>query len=416
MKVCLTIHRSAAEIGGNCIEVANNGSRLLLDIGRPLDQDLADVSDLELIPPSLNLATPIDAVLISHPHQDHYGLLSAIPQSCPVWSGEATEKLIRLTTDIFRKQVRNSFHNFKHLEKFTIGNFAITPYLTDHSAFDAYMYLIEIGGKKLLYTGDFRLHGRKARITKQLMENPPKGVDVLIMEGTNVGRVSDHPSEADIENRFVDLFTRTRGRVFVTWSAQNIDRTVSIFKACKRTGRKLVIDIYTAHVLKTLGHYARLPQPDWSDIRVVITSRLNRLYSRIGKGAFVNEVCVPNGMGAAKLQKNQDKWVVMVRKSMIQDFANKGVKPTSEDSWSFSMWKGYLVEPDCKMLQDWFETGNSNIEHIHTSGHASLEALQSFSRAIAPRYLVPIHSFDWDENIKSFSNTKQLKNGETLVV
>lgn len=46
MKVCLTIHRSAAEIGGNCIEVANNGSRILLDIGRGAQGDVVDCVEL----------------------------------------------------------------------------------------------------------------------------------------------------------------------------------------------------------------------------------------------------------------------------------------------------------------------------------------------------------------------------------
>ena len=35
------IHRGAAEIGGNCIEVrAQNGERLVLDVGRPLSAGL----------------------------------------------------------------------------------------------------------------------------------------------------------------------------------------------------------------------------------------------------------------------------------------------------------------------------------------------------------------------------------------
>jgi hypothetical protein len=35
---------------------------------------------------------------------------------------------------------------------FAIGAFHVTPILTDHSAFDAYMLLIEGGGNRILYT------------------------------------------------------------------------------------------------------------------------------------------------------------------------------------------------------------------------------------------------------------------------
>lgn len=61
------------------------------------------------------------------------------------------------------------------------------------------------------------------------------------MEGTTLGRNSDYPSEDDLEDTLVDHFRKTDGRVFITWSAQNIDRTVTIYRACKRSQRTLVL-------------------------------------------------------------------------------------------------------------------------------------------------------------------------------
>jgi Cft2 family RNA processing exonuclease len=65
MDVRLTVHRSAHEIGGNCIEIAEDGGhRVILDVGRPLD---APADAKSLLPRSLDLAAPCDGVLISHP-------------------------------------------------------------------------------------------------------------------------------------------------------------------------------------------------------------------------------------------------------------------------------------------------------------------------------------------------------------
>ena len=155
--------------------------------------------------------------------------------------------------------------------------------LTDHSAFDAYMIQVEIAGKKILYSGDFRTHGRKKVLVERLMAIPPKNLDALIMEGTNLG--SDKPciSESALEEQFVDLFQKTTGRVFVAWSAQNLDRTVSLYRACKKTGRTLVVDLYTAEVLEMLGEHAKIPQPGWPNLKVVITSRLSEFYRRKGR-------------------------------------------------------------------------------------------------------------------------------------
>jgi len=110
------------------------------------------------------MAAPCDGILISHPHQDHYGLLEEPPIEWPVFCGEATEKLIRLTTSIFGPGIDRAFWHWKGRESLQSGPFLVTAFLTDHSAFDAYMLLIEVHGRRILYSGDFRAHGRKATL------------------------------------------------------------------------------------------------------------------------------------------------------------------------------------------------------------------------------------------------------------
>ncbi len=73
------------------------------------------------------------------------------------------------------------------------------------------------------------------------------------MEGTNLRSSKPVMTEEDVEQQFVDLAAKTRRHVFVDWSAQNIDRTVSLFRAARRTGRKFVIDLYSADVLDSIA-------------------------------------------------------------------------------------------------------------------------------------------------------------------
>jgi len=82
--------------------------------------------------------------------------------------------------------------------------------------------------------------------------------------------------------------------VFVSWSAQNIDRTVTLYRACLKTGRTLVVDLYAAEVLEMLAEFGKLPQPDWPGIKVVVTSAMARMYRRKGNEAFVERM-VPFG-------------------------------------------------------------------------------------------------------------------------
>ena len=88
----LVVHRATDQIGGDCIEIATDGGeRIILDVGRPLDAPMAAKG---LIPKSLDLGGPVAGVLISHPHQDQYGLLEEVPALWPVYSGRAAGMLI----------------------------------------------------------------------------------------------------------------------------------------------------------------------------------------------------------------------------------------------------------------------------------------------------------------------------------
>lgn len=406
----LTIHRAANEIGGNCIELsAADGSRILLDAGRPLD---APEGVYEcLIPKTLDVSRPVCGVLLSHPHQDHYGLLDELPPEWPIYCGKASEKLIRLTSGIFKKVPQQTFYNWESGKPFALGPFTITPLLTDHSAFDAYMLLIEVAGKRLLYSGDFRAHGRKSALVKRLMDSPPASVDALVMEGTNLGSNKPCSSETDLEKRFSALFSATTGRVFVAWSAQNIDRTVTLYRACKAAGRTLVVDLYTAEVMEMVAEFGRLPRADWPNIKVVITKSFARMYRETGRADFVDRM-VKFGMSAAKLAETPSQWVVMTRPSLMRDFEKKGVVPNQQDAWSWSMWKGYLSAEDGCKVQSWFDHGQCPATHIHTSGHASPDNLREFAAAINPQALISVHGLAWDQEANGFPPIRRLDDGE----
>lgn len=74
------------------------------------------------------------------------------------------------------------------------------------------MLMVESGGQRILYTGDFRGHGRKP--FEWTLSELPKYVDVLICEGTTLTRnKTDLISESDLENDAVELFKRISGPI-----------------------------------------------------------------------------------------------------------------------------------------------------------------------------------------------------------
>ncbi len=114
--------------------------------------------------------------MISHAHLDHYGLLKYVNPKIPVYLSPGTETLIRIS------QI------FKLYEPFEIGPFKIIPYLMDHSAFDTAAFEISNNAKTVIYSGDFRGHGRKTVCLNGFIKKARKGADALLMEGTMFNR------------------------------------------------------------------------------------------------------------------------------------------------------------------------------------------------------------------------------------
>jgi len=137
------IHRGAHEIGGNCVELRHGQDTLILDIGKPLTAAWGEVVPLPAAIGLGDIGTRPLGVIISHGHQDHWGLAPQLPTDIPVYIGEGAANILR-AAQFWGSGV--DLHEAGHLHDqvpFTLGPFTITPYLADHSAYDAFSLLIE---------------------------------------------------------------------------------------------------------------------------------------------------------------------------------------------------------------------------------------------------------------------------------
>lgn len=373
----IIIHRGAHEVGGNCVEVSENDSTIILDIGLPLtfnlDDNISDVLPQPLFNNIIQGKKSVDGILLSHPHLDHYGLIGSLPEGIAVYSGRSSSKLMELTA-LMNPNIcfKTRTQNFKDLEQIKIGTFKITPYLMDHSAFDSFAFLIETYKKNIFYTGDFRGHGRKGKLLDRLIANPPH-VDILVTEGTTVGPRSDENflTETELENQFVEVIKKAQGIVFVTAAGQNIDHLVTMFRATKRTGRKFIIDPYTAEVLDSLEDYPSLPKTSWPIIRVAFSRPIAEILEKTGRRDIL-EKHRKNGIRWPRINEYPNKFVVLIRPSSLGPV--KKYLSIYDASCIYSMWPGYFEKSrSFKRLKKYFENHNINCTVLHTSGHAKLD-------------------------------------------
>ncbi len=412
----VTIHRGSKEIGGTCIEVQAGASRIVLDLGQPITlprdfpmpreatpEAVAFLRQEKVLPavPGLFPGDPgprPDALIVSHPHIDHFGLVRFADPAIPCITGEASRRLMDVSLLIAPAAGRTPDGQgmaLRDRKTLRIGAFSITPYLVDHSAFDAYALLVEAGGRRLFYSGDFRGHGRKRRLFDRLLEHPPE-VDVLLMEGTRItGRNDGFPDEEAVEQALADLLKQNPGKLaLATFSAQNVDRLVTVYKACRKARRTLVVDPYTAYVLKELGPYAKLPQVDWAGIRVIRTRGITRLMNARGLGDFI--ASLPKAAGTwGEIEADPGRHLLVFRDSMIPDMERLEAVRQGRFLLVFSLWAGYLKDDGSFGKYNAFARKHGiKPVHLHTSGHASVEDLQRFASALGKKCLVPIHTFN----------------------
>ena len=397
--VTIEILGGKEHIGGNIILMTFNDKSICLDIGLPL------VGSNCLSNDPIGLQERLQKTqycLISHAHQDHYGQLDLLPNSCVIYSGHDTQTLIRITRFITRQPfVRQTWRNFQSGQSLYLGEFTITPYLIDHSAFDAHSFLIQVGSVNVFYTGDIRFHGRKGQLSKSISSRlrrdlSGRTIDLLITEGTNVSTSTSSEytgkSEDELQHDFEKVMSSNSLPVVVQVSGQNIDRIVTIYKACLKTHRRLILDPYTAFVISRLNN-RRIPQliKDQWGISVLMPGSVDM---KKCLGTLVKKVdwMSPFAVEIEDLQTCPN-YVLLFRYWIGQSLLSRDILP-SGSNFIYSMSSYYLN----KMRYQWgdlatrMDAGDLNFYKLHISGHAYPVDLLSFIEQISYRYLVPIHS------------------------
>ncbi len=408
----IKIYKGTEEIGGSCIELTTNNTKILLDYGTPLQ----DTSTQVVLPEN------IDAVLISHPHQDHFGEIVNVDIKTPVYCGVLSLELMNATKIFTGKTIlKNNFQIFEAWKKFDIGDFTITPYLVDHSATDAYAFLIEADGKKVLYSGDFRANGRKSKLFDNMIKDEQlKNVDVLLMEGTMIQRNNDDfPTEQSVEDKIYETIKENTQVSFMIASSQNIDSIVSAYRACKKANKIFVIDIYTAFILEKMKLVSTsIPNMSWSDVKVIKKfggSYYQKLQENKEYFKDYTSKVFDNIVDINDIKSNPQNYFLKVSPWHIQKILN--VLELESVNIVYSQWLGYLkCEFSDTKTVELFQSlkENNNWVYAHTSGHADLPALQKFASSLQPKKLIPIHTEYKEEFGEYFDNVMMLDDDESF--
>lgn len=428
----LSFHGGVNEIGGNKILLKDRDTKVFFDFGMSFAmkkryysppllspkserslQELGILPKLEGIYRFDKKPPEVDAVFISHGHQDHSAYLSFVKREIPIYCGETTKIILQALSDMRRPDLEFdveglAFKPFRTGQKITVGSIEVEPVHVDHSVPGAYGFIVHTSGGELVYTGDFRHHGSKPEMTDDFVEKAseaePKAV---VTEATNLAGATVS-SEGEVEGKLNAAVSQTDGIVLAEFAYADVDRLNSFFRIAKKNGRCLAISLKQAYLLNALSKDKGLSIPDLNDDSVLIFRRSKKTFDKWERQIL--ERYANKSVDVFEVSKRQCRAILAMSFYDLEELVS--IRPEAGSCYIVSSSEPFNeeMELDSERLTNWLNRYGLPQYHIHVSGHVMPLQLRAILKQIGGREVFPVHT----ENAELFAGF--MRNLESQVI
>ena len=376
------------EIGKNMTVVEYGGRIVVVDTG--LRFPTAEMLGIDLVLPDFSYlrerAAEIEAIVITHGHEDHLGALPWVlrelgEEHAPtVYGGRLTIAMARSKLD--EHKLRDAqLEDVEPGEELSLGPFTVELVHMTHSIPDSCAVAIGTELGTVLVTGDYKfdqtpVDGSPADVSR-LAELGREGVLLLCGDSTNADRPGFSPSEAEVGPHLEEVFAHAEGRIIVTSFASNIHRVQQVIDAAAALDRKVALVGRSmrknVNIGRSLGHIdlpgGILIQPqeveDWPDHKVVVISTGSQ----------------GEPLSALRRMAHNDHRMIKLHEGDTVVFSATPI-PGNERAVNETIDRLYHIGCDVITPRD---------APIHASGHGYREELKLMLNLVRPRYVLPAH-------------------------
>jgi ribonuclease J len=375
------------EIGRN-MTMFEHGSRLLVvDCGMLLGKTNAPGVDLGLPDWSAyaDRLADIDAIVLTHGHEDHIGALPYLLRSrpdIPLIGSRLTLSLIAAKLEQHR--LRPELRYVREGDRTTVGDWDLQFYAVSHSIPDALAVALRTPSGTILHTGDFKMD--QTPLDGRLTDLPgfsrlgDEGVDLLLADSTNAEVPGFIPSEREVGKVVADVITRASGRIIVACFASHVHRVQQVLDAaveCERhvalVGRSMIRNMQIARDLGLL----KVPDGVLVDLNDAEALPSNRV-------VLVSTGSQGEPLSALSRMANREHPTVRIVPDDTILLASSLI-PGNENS-VFTVING-LSRMGATVV-------HKSTALVHVSGHAPAGELRYLLNAVRPKNLLPVHG-EW---------------------
>lgn len=234
------------EVGMNAMVLEEDGRRVLIDCGVLFPND--QVHGVDVAIPDftyLREAGGLDAVILTHGHEDHIGALPSLLREFPV-PVYGTRFTLALAKDrLDEHSIDARLIEVTPRKSFDVGPFIAEPIRVTHSIPDGVGFAIETGEGVVIHTGDFKIDltpvdGERLDLAR-FAEYGRAGVAALLSDSTNAEREGFSVSETEVAEALLRRIRDAKARIFIALFASNIHRVQSVLRIAAVLGRKVAL-------------------------------------------------------------------------------------------------------------------------------------------------------------------------------